>query len=562
LDTAELDAEYWYRNARETVRFEQVTRALLEDGYRTFIEVSPHPVLTVGLQETVEQTLKGEQAEVVLAGSLRRQHGGLERFMASVGEVWIQGGDVDWAALFAGSGGERVGLPSYAFQRERYWLTPSVGEGEAGSAGTDVLALRGLARVPAVDARAAGGLLARLAGAPADRREDVALQFVLSEIAAVLGHASAQAVDPERAFLELGFDSLTALELRNRLNAATELSLPNTLVFDHPTPITTTKHILARLEPTLQDIGDLDDLKDPRVGVPPTENGPTDMLTSLFEDAHELGRVGEFIETLTSASRFRRTFDAPLQADRIPTPVRLSEGMTPPSLICFPSAVAMSGPHEYVRFARAFRGSREISVLPLPGYVSGEDLPASFVVLAEMQAETVRRHAGGAPFALVGYSSGGMLACAVAGHLERAGVSPAAVVLIDTYTFDRKSLFEMTSVMFKKDGVATFVNDVRLTAMGAYLRLLEEWTPRRLTAPVLLVRAVESIPGMEAESGAGSPSELVDATIDTPGHHFTIMDEHAESTAQAVQKWIQGNVFASSDSALESVTDGADPGKS
>jgi hypothetical protein len=313
------------------------------------------------------------------------------------------------------------------------------------------------------------------------------------------------------------------------------------------------------LGPTLRDVDDLTDPGDgvdladpgegvdlgdpgePRVDVAPIQSGSTDTLTSMFEQAHELGRLGEFIETLTSASRFRRTFDASLKADRSPTPVRLSAGTTLPSLICFPSAVAMSGPHEYVRFARAFRGSREISVIPLPGYVSGENLPASFDVLVEMQAETVREHAGGAPFALVGYSSGGMLACAVARHLECAGVSPAAVVLIDTYMFDRKSLFEMTNVMFKKEGVTAFINDVRLTAMGAYLRLLEEWSPRRLTAPVLLVRAVESIPGMETESGAHSLSELTDIVVDTPGHHFTIMDEHAESTARAVQKWLQEN---------------------
>ena len=563
LDTVEMDAEYWYRNARETVQFEQVTRALLEDGYRTFIEISSHPVLAVGLQETVEQTLKDEQTDVVMTGSLRREHGGLERFMASVGEIWVQGSDVDWGAVFIGSNGKYVDLPPYAFQRERYWPTSSIGAGDAGSVGMDVLA-----QMPTVHAAIVDGLLSRLASTPADRREEVALQFVLSEIAAVLGYASAQAVDPERAFLELGFDSLMALELRNRLNLATQLSLPNTLVLDHPTPIATNRHILDRLESTLQDAGDLaasreqvdlGDPEEPRVDFPPVESGPTDTLTSMFEEAHELGRLGEFIETLTNASRFRRTFDASLEAVSLPSPVRLSEGVTLPSLVCFPSAVAMSGPHEYVRFARAFRGSREISVLPLPGYVRGENLPASFDVLVEMQAEAVREHAGDAAFALVGYSSGGMLACAVAGQLECDGVSPSAVVLIDTYMFDRKNLFSITNVMFKKEGVAAFVNDVRLTAMGAYLRLLEEWSPLPLAAPVLRVRATEPISGMDSELGALSLAELAGVVVDTPGHHFTIMDEHAESTAQTVQKWLQENV-QTVDSTFESVIDGDDPG--
>ena len=54
LDTAELDGEYWYRNLRETVRFEQATRGLLGEGYRTFIEAGPHPVLGVAVQESAE----------------------------------------------------------------------------------------------------------------------------------------------------------------------------------------------------------------------------------------------------------------------------------------------------------------------------------------------------------------------------------------------------------------------------------------------------------------------------------------------------------------------------
>ncbi len=63
IDTAHLDAGYWYRNLRETVQFECVTRRLLDEDYRTFIEVSPHPVLTVGMHETVENALSGRPAD-------------------------------------------------------------------------------------------------------------------------------------------------------------------------------------------------------------------------------------------------------------------------------------------------------------------------------------------------------------------------------------------------------------------------------------------------------------------------------------------------------------------
>ena len=90
LDTAELDGEYWYRNMREPVLFARVTRALLEDGQRAFIEVSPHPVLTVGVQETVDEVV-GDPGEALVVGSLRREQGGSERFLTSLAEAWVHG---------------------------------------------------------------------------------------------------------------------------------------------------------------------------------------------------------------------------------------------------------------------------------------------------------------------------------------------------------------------------------------------------------------------------------------------------------------------------------------
>ncbi len=135
MDTARLDGEYWYRNLRETVRFEQAMQSLLEDDYRAFVEVSPHPVLTVAVQETVDAVLD-DPGEVVVAGSLRREQGGLERFLLSLGEVWVRGVGVDWRRVFEGSGAERVGLPKYAFQRERYWLAEQAsGTGDVASIG-------------------------------------------------------------------------------------------------------------------------------------------------------------------------------------------------------------------------------------------------------------------------------------------------------------------------------------------------------------------------------------------------------------------------------------------
>src|SRR5580693_5734248 len=115
LDTTALDAEYWFRNLRNPVRFEQATRALVRDGGEVFVEISPHPVLSLGLG-----SVAGESA--VVAGSLRRDQGGWDRMLVSAAEVYTRGVPVDWASL-CGQHPSRVDLPTYAFQRERYWLS-------------------------------------------------------------------------------------------------------------------------------------------------------------------------------------------------------------------------------------------------------------------------------------------------------------------------------------------------------------------------------------------------------------------------------------------------------
>ncbi|QEU89615.1 SDR family NAD(P)-dependent oxidoreductase [Streptomyces kanamyceticus] len=125
LNTAELDAEYWVTNLRQEVRFDQTVRSLLADGFGYFVECSAHPVLTVGLGETFEDT--GSNTAYA-QGTLRRDEGGPERFLTSVAEGYVRGLPVNWQALYAGSGARRVDLPTYAFQRDQFWLQATAGD--------------------------------------------------------------------------------------------------------------------------------------------------------------------------------------------------------------------------------------------------------------------------------------------------------------------------------------------------------------------------------------------------------------------------------------------------
>ncbi|WP_456062104.1 type I polyketide synthase [Amycolatopsis rhabdoformis] len=116
VEDATVDAAYWFANLRRTVRFAPVVAQLAAAGYTRFVEISPHPVLTMSIQETLDET--GHAGAV--AGTLRRDEGDLTRFATSLAEYWVRGGSVDWPSLLPAAG--IVDLPTYPFQHKRFWL--------------------------------------------------------------------------------------------------------------------------------------------------------------------------------------------------------------------------------------------------------------------------------------------------------------------------------------------------------------------------------------------------------------------------------------------------------
>ncbi len=117
-------------------------------------------------------------------------------------------------------------------------------------AGTLPALMRALVRVPRGAERAGESLSTRLATVPVAEREAFVLDFVRGHVAAVLGHDSAAAIDPERAFKDLGFDSLAAVELRNRLVEATGVQLPASMAFDYPSAAALARHLLGAVSPS------------------------------------------------------------------------------------------------------------------------------------------------------------------------------------------------------------------------------------------------------------------------------------------------------------------------
>ncbi|MFE9687341.1 type I polyketide synthase [Streptomyces sp. NPDC006285] len=230
IDTARLTGDYWYENLREKVLFATCVGQLAEDGFRVFAEMSPHPVLTVPVQEMTEDV----DGAVVLSSS-RRDRDEVEAVLGSLAQLHVRGGAVDFGALFAAR--RRADLPTYAFQRQRYWLT---------SSHTAVTAEVSPAQPPADDGHLVP-LADRVAALDADDARALVLEHVLERVAVVLGRPAGEVVDPDSEFKEFGFDSMLSAELSKRLTASTGLKLRANLVLRHPSPRLVAAHITSSM---------------------------------------------------------------------------------------------------------------------------------------------------------------------------------------------------------------------------------------------------------------------------------------------------------------------------
>ena len=144
---------------------------------------------------------------------------------------------------------------------------------------------RGLVRVQAKASGEGGSLARRLAAVPAAEREDLALELVRAHVAAVLGHDSAAEVAPEKAFKDLGFDSLAAVELRNRLSTDSGLALASSLAFDYPSPAAVAGYLASELSPAAErgDAGGEGEVRRALAQIPLERLRAAGLLTTLLE---------------------------------------------------------------------------------------------------------------------------------------------------------------------------------------------------------------------------------------------------------------------------------------
>jgi acyl transferase domain-containing protein/thioesterase domain-containing protein/acyl carrier protein len=409
-------------------------------------------------------------------------------------------------------------------------------------AGMLPLVLSGLVDAAASHEFQAQSLDARLDGVPVDRWQAIVLDLVRGQAAAILGHASKDEVGSDLVLQELGFDSLGTVELRNRLTASTGISIPILALADHPTPAGIARYLVTQFEENAE--VDIDGNGDGGTSTS-TNVGNRVSFMSLLAEASNRDSLDDFVELLTAASQFHTAVDAVSSNGDGPRAVRLADGSEQQSLVLIPSAGPVSGPHEYVKLAREFGERRSVFTFPLLGFAPGDPLPRDAAAAVEVLAGAIERADVGSGFVVGGHSSGGWLAHAVAACLEQRGIAPSAVLLLDTYPPDSPLLSQMLAPMLASmhdaEAGEIRIDDARLLAMGGYRRIFADWAPPRMEAPTVMVRASE--PAWSVTSGDGGEWRAtwspLDAQTEVAGNHFTMMTEHAASTARGVEEVLQ-----------------------
>ncbi|WP_430790834.1 thioesterase domain-containing protein [Actinoplanes sp. G11-F43] len=396
-------------------------------------------------------------------------------------------------------------------------------------------------------------LRGRLTSAPSVlEQESILLEVVREHAAAVLGYAGPAEVQPDVTFLEQGFNSLSAVEVRNRLARVTGLSLPGALVFQHPTPAEAAAHLRERL--TEDTAGAVRVARRFALAAPDGERGEpvaAESLTPLYERAHRAGRGADAMRMITGLAAFRPSFTDPAELTAAAPLVPISrgpDGAAGPMLICLPSFGASADAQEFARLAHALHGARRIVAATVPGYVPGEPLAAGPCALLDLYTRTVlaavEAETGTGPYVLVGYSSGGLTAHALAVRLTARGRPPAGLVLIDTFQPDRAGvpdelLAGLPAAVLANNGDTTDAygigGDDWLTAFAHYYAF--DWRdhlPHAGELPTLLIRH----DGAPDHTRAPWPlsGDVTPRTV--PGDHFSMIGSHADTTARAVEAWL------------------------
>lgn len=533
-------ADYWARHIRAVVRFGDSVRSAHCAGASRFIEVGPGG----GLTSLIEASLA--DAQIVSVPTLRKDRPEPVSVMTAAAQGFVSGMGLDWASVFSGYRPKRVELPTYAFQHQKFWLAPAPSVSDPTAAG-QIGASDGGAEL-----LASSGFAARLAGRSADEQLAAAIEVVCEHAAAVLGRDGAAGLDAGQAFADSGFNSLSAVELRNRLTAVTAVTLPATAIFDHPTPTELAQYLITQIDGHGSSAA---------AAANPAER--IDALTDLFLQACDAGRDADGWKMVALASNTRERMSSPVRNNVSKNVALLADGISDVVVICIPTLTVLSDQREYRDIANAMTGRHSVYSLTLPGFDSSDALPQNADMIVETVSNAIIDVVGGScRFVLSGYSSGGVLAYALCSHLSvKHQRNPLGVALIDTYLPSQIANPSMNEGFSPNDTgkglsrevirVARMLNRLtatRLTAAATYAAIFQAWEPGRSMAPVLNIVAKDRIATVEnlreerINRWRTAAAEAAYSVDEVPGDHFGMMSTSSEAIATEIHDWISGLV--------------------
>lgn len=533
-------ADYWARHIRAVVRFGDSVRSAHCAGASRFIEVGPGG----GLTSLIEASLA--DAQIVSVPTLRKDRPEPVSVMTAAAQGFVSGMGLDWASVFSGYRPKRVELPTYAFQHQKFWLAPAPSVSDPTAAG-QIGASDGGAEL-----LASSGFAARLAGRSADEQLAAAIEVVCEHTAAVLGRDGAAGLDAGQAFADSGFNSLSAVELRNRLTAVTAVTLPATAIFDHPTPTELAQYLITQIDGHGSSAA---------AAANPAER--IDALTDLFLQACDAGRDADGWKMVALASNTRERMSSPVRNNVSKNVALLADGISDVVVICIPTLTVLSDQREYRDIANAMTGRHSVYSLTLPGFDSSDALPQNADMIVETVSNAIIDVVGGScRFVLSGYSSGGVLAYALCSHLSvKHQRNPLGVALIDTYLPSQIANPSMNEGFSPNDTgkglsrevirVARMLNRLtatRLTAAATYAAIFQAWEPGRSMAPVLNIVAKDRIATVEnlreerINRWRTAAAEAAYSVAEVPGDHFGMMSTSSEAIATEIHDWISGLV--------------------
>lgn len=533
-------ADYWARHIRAVVRFGDSVRSAHCAGASRFIEVGPGG----GLTSLIEASLA--DAQIVSVPTLRKDRPEPVSVMTAAAQGFVSGMGLDWASVFSGYRPKRVELPTYAFQHQKFWLAPAPSVSDPTAAG-QIGASDGGAEL-----LASSGFAARLAGRSADEQLAAAIEVVCEHAAAVLGRDGAAGLDAGQAFADSGFNSLSAVELRNRLTAVTAVTLPATAIFDHPTPTELAQYLITQIDGHGSSAA---------AAANPAER--IDALSDLFLQACDAGRDADGWKMVALASNTRERMSSPVRNNVSKNVALLADGISDVVVICIPTLTVLSDQREYRDIANAMTGRHSVYSLTLPGFDSSDALPQNADMIVETVSNAIIDVVGGScRFVLSGYSSGGVLAYALCSHLSvKHQRNPLGVALIDTYLPSQIANPSMNEGFSPNDTgkglsrevirVARMLNRLtatRLTAAATYAAIFQAWEPGRSMAPVLNIVAKDRIATVEnlreerINRWRTAAAEAAYSVAEVPGDHFGMMSTSSEAIATEIHDWISGLV--------------------